>query len=153
MLHTHHAFKLDTEVMLKNTNFKKFSPTLEKFEHTHIFHTIDSQGRRQTKCSPVGGHYHYVDFKENPDGSVTVSCGPAKQIVEKRLKSGGFRRTEAEISFYDERTDGNTVDSHKHEVMHLYSEEIQIDPSRQNAAAAIKATLEPKSHPDIKDME
>lgn len=148
----HHAFKLKCEKMTKNTSYKKYSPILEQFEHSHIFHTVDSQGRTQTKSQPVGGHYHYIEFAENADGTVTAKCGPAKHIVDHKLRSGGFRKKEDDITFYDEKADRTITDNHTHDLEHLYSSELQVDASRAQATAAITQSLEPKKVEGFKEL-
>jgi len=148
----HYALKLKPAILLKNVGWKKYTPKIEKFEHCHIFHNVDSSGRTQTKCAATGGHYHYVEFTQLPDGKVAAKCGPARHMVDHKMRSGQWRRKESEIEFYDEKSDKTIIDDHTHEMEILYASELEIDGSRSQGIAAITQQLTPPSVPGFQEM-
>jgi len=55
-------------------------------EHCHYFHTIDSNGKVQEYCQPVGQHVHKIEVIRKGDEIYSVKCvsGPLKwQITTK----------------------------------------------------------------------
>lgn len=123
---THHLFKAKVAKFLKNNSYKKDNPDLIPMAHEHIFHTVDSRGKKMTHCGFVGGHTHEIKVVENPDGTMTVECGPpVKQVVTKDRT--GRRKTKfVPVEFYDAfARDGEgemIVDSHIHDMEYRGSE-------------------------------
>jgi len=70
-------FKLEVTNMVKNLGAEDNNPILANVEHCHFYRTFDSNGRKQTRCSFVGGHTHDVEVKVNKNGELTATCSPA----------------------------------------------------------------------------
>lgn len=116
----HDLFKLSVAKMRRNDSWNEERPIYIELEHCHIFHTIDSSGRKQDTCSPVGGHHHKMTVTYSADGAPTVTCSPAMKYVRKRV-NGENTRVLVEIE----------DDDHTHEVEYIRSEE--IEPRRVSA--------------------
>lgn len=113
----HDLFKLLPAPMLKNTSYNDDAPIYERLEHCHIFHTIDSSGKVQTECAPVGGHFHEISVVQLADDaapSIRVS-GPKKWVITRK----GKKKTKIIIDIGEH-------DTHTHEVKYIRSEKIQM---------------------------
>lgn len=130
----HDLFRLSLASLKRNQSFKKGVVKIEEIQHSHFFHTFDSNGRAQTHCTPTGGHFHEVKWEVGADGILIASCGPALRHVYK--KRGGQQRKITElVKWDDEVNDKVVVDSHTHDVVYAWSEEITTDTAnkRRNA--------------------
>lgn len=109
--------KLKVANMLKKT----LSGDYIEMEHAHFYHTKDSNGKPLDRSTPQGGHYHEIFTTENPDGSVSVSCGPP--VTEVKNKEG---------QRYAKLVDPN--DRHVHEIEYIETYNIAIrNPSIEAA--------------------
>jgi hypothetical protein len=115
----HDLFKLEIATMKKNVSFTDV-PDYEKIEHVHMFHTVDSNGKKQETCSPVGGHFHMVEVLSERDGVPALKISPPMKYVTQR-KNG--RKVRVAILLTDEDPDGDT---HTHTVRYLKSEKIVL---------------------------
>ena len=66
----HDLFKLEVAMMKKNVSFVLDDPKYEDVEHCHFFHTVDSSGRPQSQCNPVGNHFHEIKVIDKGEGNV-----------------------------------------------------------------------------------
>jgi hypothetical protein len=141
----HDLFKLKVALMTKNVSFTD-RPELVEFEHCHIFHTYDSNGKKQDTCSAVGGHFHPIVVRQGKDGVPVIEVGPPRKWVLKRIR-GRNQRVMAPIDLGDTDKNGNPLfDEHTHEVDYLGSERITLRQSNVEFAkmeASIKARQEP----------
>jgi len=113
----HDLYVLKEAQMLKNTALPGAMPDYEKVSHQHFFHTIDSDGKKQTHCTPVGGHFHKMTIHETKDGGIPqIECGPPVKLVNKRIR-GQIKATEV---LYEES------DDHKHEVFYKRSDKVSL---------------------------
>ena len=104
----HDLFRLENAQTQKNISFHK-SPIWEPIEHKHFFHTVDSDGKPQNRCSPTAGHFHYVEVEEK-DGELVATCSrPMKMAIV------NGKREAVEY----------TNDNHTHDVTYLQSEEVK----------------------------
>lgn len=71
------TFKLEVSNFSKNLSFDDKRPLLIGVEHCHFFHTFDSSGKHMTTSNQVGGHHHEVTVREDKNGKLLASCGPA----------------------------------------------------------------------------
>lgn len=152
----HDLFKSDVRKMIKCIFFREDdkgrgtnqAEDLKPVEHTHFFHSHDSNGRPQTTCVSVGGHYHKItthDDQGNPlldkNGRPTVKC--SKPYRKKKVRRGKKMVTiEEEVKF--EMEDGSVVqDDHVHVFKYEKSKELSPDKmeqlKRQNARAMLGA--------------
>lgn len=78
----HDLFKLEVASMRRNVSWNKRQPIWDNVEHSHYFHTIDSNGRTMTECVAICGHKHPVTVKE-VKGSLVATCGEAEGHTHK----------------------------------------------------------------------
>lgn len=126
----HDLFLLSPESMLKDIRLNKEGiPDREEtvaVKHQHFFHTIDSAGRKQDTCSPIGGHFHVMEVIDNgPNDPPTVKCvsGPMRWGI-KRV-NGKNKKVPVPANEYDD---------HTHDITYVQSE--MITPRKANAEAA-----------------
>lgn len=129
----HDLFKLKVATMKKNFSWKPKEPMIELAEHVHFFHSHNSQGKTQTNCTAVGGHYHEVTVDVLPNGELKATCSPPLCTKEHVLRSGVRKSVEA-VQWFDEKSGKNIVDNHTHEIEYCFSE--QISPEKQRAQLA-----------------
>lgn len=102
------CFKLTVANFNKNVGTMD-APLMVPTEHCHFYHTIDSSGREQNKCSSIGGHYHECKSTVDENGNLKVEVGPAIfKIKEHRKHLKRF------------------PDEHTHKGMYIKSEEIEV---------------------------
>lgn len=109
------TFKLNVATFKKNIapDGKQFKPNYVPFEHSHIFHTRQENGKINTCCAPVGGHTHEVII-EVVDGKFV---GRTSEPIQ-------FRGSEKIAPKMDAQ--GRLIDNHTHEVIYLKSDEHTI---------------------------
>lgn len=131
----HDLFKLDLQPLKKNVSFTKGTVKIETYEHSHFFHTFDSNGRPQTHSTPQGGHFHKIEWKEDKEtGKLVAKCGPPMHHIYVRKDAQQHKKmvpVQWETNqMSDEEMDVSTVvikDDHVHNVEYLWSEEISAD--------------------------
>lgn len=116
----HDLFRLQVAKMTRNVSWNDEKPIYVEIDHSHIFHTIDSTGRKQETCSPVGGHHHKMTVTYEQGVAPTVHCSPAMKYIRKRVNG---ENTKVLVEIDD--------DNHTHEVEYIRSEE--IEPRRVSA--------------------
>lgn len=137
----HDLFKLKVAKMRKDVSYDG-EPDYVQFEHCHIFHTIDSNGKKQDTCSPVGGHFHEVRVVQKPGQVPTLEVsGPMKYVMKKFGKK--FKKVPEPLD--------PEVDSHTHEVEYLGSE--RITPRTPNMEfAKLDAAVRAHQSPTIENV-
>ncbi len=126
----HDLFKLELAPMLKQTGYNDHDPHIEDVQHSHFFHSVDSNGKKQTKCAAVGGHFHSVKVQYTPDGKVAmdangkllVTVGPAVRAAKK--KSRGITQN-IEVPIQIGMGPNSEIDTHTHEVTYVRSESVK----------------------------
>lgn len=118
----HDLFKLEVAKMAKNVSFTDI-PQVEFFEHCHIFHTVDSSGRKQDASNAVGGHHHDITVSMSESGVPELKVSQPRKWVKKKIK-GRFQRLSVPIRLDNE--EGGEVDTHTHAVRYMGSERIQL---------------------------
>lgn len=119
----HHLFKSDVKPMKKNVSFKKGQPRIEHLDHTHVFHTINSQMKPQEYSSTVGGHFHKISWRMTANGPEVYEIGPPLYFKYVR-KGANQRRVMSPVEWQDDNQDKVIVDSHTHKFHYVHSEEI-----------------------------
>lgn len=110
----HDLFKLSMAEMRKNVSYTD-RPDWQKFEHCHIFHTVDSNGKPQEACSAVGGHFHLVKVINEPGKVPALEIsGPKRHMNVKR--EGVLTKIVADVE----------GDTHTHDYMYIRSERIAL---------------------------
>jgi len=142
----HDLFKLRVSTMLKWVGWKqdskewfKHPQTGEKnrdwleLEHTHIFHTINSNGAMQKYCAPVGGHFHEMKVVRDPDDRskiIEVICDSGPLKFEKKKIAGRLEKVAVPVTEFDK---------HSHKTDYVRSDEIRRKELTPEAAAIISA--------------
>jgi len=144
----HHLFKLTASPMIKEHgwNSDPDQKIVVPLEHCHMFHTMDSRGRSQTKCSSIGGHYHEVEveYSEDPTNAPEIKVGPAmREIAIKQ----GKRIMKKSVPV----TVGGKVDQHTHDVEYHGFDKIKARKMNEEFAK-YQSEVQRKvpSHPEIK---
>lgn len=140
----HDLFKSNVQKMIKcifaRTDDKgvgmQKEEDLKQVEHVHFYHSHDSQGRPQTTCVSVGGHYHKItthDDKGNPlvdaQGRPRVECGPPLRKV--KVKRGKKMVSVEEPVTFGMEDGQNVVDKHTHKFAYIDSQELSPDKMEQ----------------------
>jgi hypothetical protein len=158
----HDLFKLELATMKKNLSFTG-GVELESVEHVHHFHTVDSNGKTQVRCGPVGGHFHnckVVGTDEN--GHPKLEVGPAMKWVMKRVRGKKklqpvampveFFSNETEVDENGEvETTGSVVDNHTHKATYVRSSSV-VQRKVNVEAAKMLATSAATQNPSIADV-
>lgn len=106
-------FKLVETNMVKNVSWGA-KPDYQKMLHGHFMRTVDSSGKQLNTCSPVGGHFHFVEVSTDSEGNLVATCSPAMIWAKKRIE-GDVQRVAIPIEF----------DSHTHETQYVKSHRVQ----------------------------
>lgn len=88
----------------------------KEFEHTHIFRTFDTEGRRHAACVPTAAHFHEIEWDYDPETNLPVikSVSGPKQWVQKMLKGKWTKVAQP----------ANDYDFHTHDFEYLQSHEV-----------------------------
>lgn len=139
----HDLFKLEPAIMKKNVSFTDV-PSYVNVEHCHIYHTISSDGKKQVKCTPTGGHFHLVEVvKEATDTEPPVlKVGPPLKEVWQRDRY--TRKTKRVTVAFDE------ADDHRHPIVYVRSEKIRPRKLNNEFVKFQASQGAPKVSPEIK---
>lgn len=110
----HDLFKLLPELVKKNVGYDPLKPEIRSYEHTHFYHTVDSNGRKQQYCAPQAGHIHEIEFELGEEPKI-ILCGPPL-LSQSAKKSKNFP--------YDKS--GRLGDRHAHKGLYLFSEQMEV---------------------------
>lgn len=117
----HDLFKLLPAQVLQDHGFEN-SPMIVKMEHSHLFHTIDSSGRPQKTCVPIGGHFHFVEVVPQKDGAPGLRISGPKKWAQKKIRgSKNTERVAIDVTMQD-----GSIDQHTHDFQYIGSEEITM---------------------------
>lgn len=135
---THHLYKLQVAKMIKDHGYDEEKPKLVPYEHTHVFHSVDSRGRPQFTSTPIGGHFHAIEVIEGEDGAHPIlKIGPAIRKVARRRGKHIVKST-APVPH----------DTHTHDSMYLWSEKLK--PRKMNAEfAKMQSNMEARQQGNI----
>lgn len=158
----HDIFVSDSQAGIRNVSFVHLKPELIKIEHKHIYHSHNSNGKKQSRTGSAIGHWHDVTHYEDPrTGEIIAKCGPPMHEVVFISASGATIRRIEQVGFEREILVGKDagssemqIDDHTHKMEYLGSEElsplgVQKDlKAQQGAAAAMGIVL---GGGDVKD--
>lgn len=120
----HHLYRLNVAKMIKDHGWDENDPKYVPFEHTHVYHSVDSRGRPQNTCTPIGGHFHEVTMTEGINNEPPqLSVGPALRKIGRRV---GKRIVKSSAPV--------PHDNHTHTASYLVSE--VLVPRKMNAEFA-----------------
>lgn len=115
----HDLFKLQTAETQKNVSYSLKKPIWVPVEHSHFFHSYDSNGRPMKHSSAVAGHFHPVEFKVI-DGKLQAVCGEPLYRDESKNKTLPYKN-----------------DKHTHKCEYVRSERIKVRTLDARAAQII----------------
>lgn len=118
-----------------DTHPEKFST----WEHTHPFRTFDKKGDRMTTCTPIGGHFHVVEWEESehPDAPPVIKSVSGPMVMQRQNVRGKNIMVPVPA---------NDFDDHTHGWEYLRSAKIEVSATNFEAAAVI-AQVEQKTAP------
>jgi hypothetical protein len=97
-------------------------------EHCHFFRTVDSDGKKFDRCTPIANHFHLVKTEINADDPkgppVIVEVSPPMRMA-KTKKLGKFVMAPVPL---------NDFDFHTHDVAYVKSEEVKTRAPNVEAA-------------------
>lgn len=140
----HDRFKLDNSEMTKNVALSGGAPEFRQVLHSHWFHTVDSNGRKQSSSTATGGHFHPIIVEKGDGETPVVKCGPASRYVLKK-QYGKMVKVIAPI-LLDGQSDPKVYDEHTHEIVYDGSDKINVRQTNTEFAkfdSAIRARREP----------
>ena len=100
-----------------DTHPSKFS----KWEHTHPFRTYDKKGQKVKTSTPIGGHFHVVEWEENPNpnGTPIIKSVSGPMVMGKEKIKGRTVNVPVPINEYDD---------HTHDVEYVRSSKVSFTP-------------------------
>jgi hypothetical protein len=105
-----------------DTHPNKFST----WEHTHPFRTFDKKGDKMNYCTPIGGHFHLVEWQDNGvDGVPTIKSISGPMVMGKKRVRGQTVSTPVPANEYDD---------HTHDVEYIRSCKIEFSTTNVEAA-------------------
>lgn len=140
----HDLFILKTTKMLKLAGLKTDpDPLYVQVDHQHFYHTIDADGKPQTACGSIGGHFHLVEVEKAVDGGIprVVSCSGPMTMVRRKVGTN--------YKIVPEPLENG--DDHVHEVEYIKSDEITLRTKNLEAAKFTAAeSLKGRTPPGVK---
>ena len=129
-------FKLRTAVVIKYEGWGKegeehpetHPAKYSHWEHTHPFRTYDKKGTKQTMSTPIGGHFHVIDWDLDKDGKPVIKSVSGPMVIEKRTIRG--RKVSVPVP-------ANDFDDHTHDVEYIRSSKIEFSTTNVEAAQVI----------------
>lgn len=142
----HDLFVLEPAKFIKDTSIGKTGVDQDFFvpiSHQHFFHTIDSQGRTQTTCSPIAGHFHKMEI---------VPSQVEGEPPQLKCVSGPLRRAKVKVGgkWVVKDVPVNDYDHHTHETTYLRSEYITPRKPNIHASNVIKQVADKERAAHIK---
>lgn len=105
-----------------NSHPNKFS----SWEHTHPFRTFDKKGDMMNHCTPIGGHFHMIEWNDNgADGIPTIKSVSGPMVMQKQKVRG--RTVTVPVA-------ANEYDDHTHDVEYIRSCKIEFSTTNVEAA-------------------
>lgn len=140
---TSHTFQLQQTAFPKNIALDNHPPEYIKTEHCHFFHSKDSSGKTHTYSSPVGGHFHEIEIRPNPNGQhlppvAVCKSGPLKWAVKK--DQYGRKKKIVVPAWPTVETDNEEVQwaaEHKHKMMYLKTTQVRSRKISGHATQAL----------------
>ncbi len=110
-----------------DTHPQKFST----WEHTHPFRTYDKKGDKMNICTPIGGHFHIVEWFVDPNDPEKIpkikSVSPPMVMGKEKIKG----------RFVQKPVLANEYDDHTHDVEYLRSSKIEFSTTNVEAQKVI----------------
>lgn len=131
----HHLYRLTLSHFERNISYSKQRPIFEKIPHTHVFHSVDSNGKKQDRSHKVGGHFHIVETIPSENGEwPLIKVSKAMHLVRERDQYGNETIIAQEIPH----------DQHTHDWEYITTERFKVRKANLEAVkvqAAIQARV------------
>jgi hypothetical protein len=100
------------------------------WEHTHPFRTFDKKGDKMNTCTPIGGHFHVIEWEENsnPDSPPRIKSVSGPMVMQKQRIKGVFKMAPVPA---------NEFDDHTHDVEYLRSSKIEFSTTNIEASRVV----------------
>lgn len=99
------------------------------WEHTHPFRTYDRKGSKQTFSTPIGGHFHIVEWKlsdpKDPNSVPKILSVSGPMVMQSKIIRG--KKTNVPVP-------ANDFDEHTHDVQYLRSSKMVFSKTNPEAA-------------------
>lgn len=108
------------------THPNKFST----WEHTHPFRTYDKKGDKMNTCTPIGGHFHVVEWETNkdPEAPPIIKSVSGPMVMQRVRVRGRVQMMPVPA---------NDFDNHTHDVEYLRSSKIEFSTTNIEAAKVV----------------
>lgn len=137
----HDLFKAEVASMKRNMSWKKGIVSIQTIEHSHWYHTCNSQGRPQRYTNTVGGHFHEIEWQINAKGDLVAKC--SKPMTHKyKMAAGRHKKILAPVSWMDEENDREVNDDHTHKMIYIHSEILSQATIKQATQGAMALAIE-----------
>ena len=131
-------FKLKTANVIKYEGWEKEGEEhpdshpnkFSHWEHTHPFRTYDKKGSKVTTSTPIGGHFHVIEWEEDPKGKGTpiIKSVSGPMVMADRKIKGKLVKVPVPANEYDD---------HTHDVEYLRSSEIIVGATNLEASTVV----------------
>lgn len=137
----HDLFKLEFARMQKNVAVDEQEPQWVAVEHCHFFHTVDSNGKKQTTSASIGGHFHLMEViePESSEDMPIVRCVSGPMQWARKKINGKFKRVAIPIV-------STEIDDHRHDVEWIRQDIVSI---RQTNTEAVKVVTDTETRQSV----
>lgn len=100
------------------------------WEHTHPFRTYDKKGQRVTYSTPIGGHFHVIEWEDakDPEAPPVIKSVSGPMVMGKKVVKG--RPMQVPVP-------ANDFDDHTHDVEYIRSSEVTFSTTNVEAAKVV----------------
>jgi len=116
----------DEENEHPDTNPEKYS----HWEHTHPFRTYDKKGDKVIYSTPIGGHFHVIEWEpnEDPEQPPVIKSVSGPMVMAKKKVRGVPTQVPVPCNEYDD---------HTHDIEYLRTSEVEFSSTNVEAAKVI----------------
>lgn len=126
------VFKLKVAEVIKQVGPEKDPnkdpDSFRPFEHTHVFRTFDSDGKRHDKCCATAGHFHEIKWEYDKDNKPQVRSVSGPMTMSRKQIKGKWTQVAVPANSYDE---------HTHDFLYLQSVEVSARNTNLEAQKVI----------------
>lgn len=126
------VFKLEVSTVIKGLGLAKHpdeNPAdFHDFEHTHVFRTFDSDGKKHTASASTAGHFHVIEWDYDESGKPVVKSVSPPMVMGRKLSKGQWTANPVPANNYDD---------HTHDINYLFSTEVQARTTSIEATKVI----------------
>lgn len=126
------VFKLKSAEVIKQVGIAKHPDEnpddFRPFDHTHIFRTFDSDGKRHERCCSTAGHFHDIEWEYDKNNIPVIKSVSGPMVMGKSRVKGRHVQVSKPANSYDD---------HTHDFDYLQSHEVQARRSNIEAAKVV----------------